>query len=62
MTEFDRPVTLEELRANGVPFHRSIQRGRYLELAEIIPLLELGGLGVGTFPLAAEERREWGTD
>lgn len=46
LTELDRWVTLEELRANGVSFARNIVSGRGLDLDETATILELGGLGV----------------
>lgn len=45
LAEFDRPVTLEELRANGIAFARNIVSGRTLDLAETARLMELGGYG-----------------
>lgn len=44
-TELDRPVTLEELRANGIPFARNIVSGRTLTLEEVSEVFELGGIG-----------------
>ena len=46
LTEFDRPVTLEELRANAVRFEREIVSGRGLTLDEVAVTLQLSGLGV----------------
>lgn len=45
LTELDRAVTLEELRANGVSFERNIVSGRGLTLEELAVIFELGGLG-----------------
>jgi hypothetical protein len=58
LTEFERPVTLLELRANGVGFTRNIVSGRRLSLAEVATLFELGGLGVPDERLLAAERGE----
>jgi len=61
LTEFDRPVTLEELRANGVRFARNIVSGRGLNLDETATVLELGGLGVGLRrDVAADAHRRYG--
>lgn len=46
ITELDREVTLDELRANGVGFARNIVSGRSLTLEEVATVFELGGLGV----------------
>lgn len=54
VTELDRPVTLEELRANGVRLARNIVSGRTLTLEEAAMVLELGGLGWRAQALAAE--------
>jgi hypothetical protein len=60
MTELERPVTLEELRANGVSFAQNIVSGRSLTLEEIATIFELGGLGMPDhFALAAEVPLEW---
>lgn len=45
LTELERPVSLEELRANGVSFARNIVSGKRLSLEELATVLELGGLG-----------------
>jgi hypothetical protein len=58
LTELERPVSLEELRANGVPFARNIISGRGLSLGEIATMFELGGLGVPDEELLAAERAE----
>jgi HKD family nuclease len=58
ITEFERPVTLLELRDNGVAFARNIVSGRGLSLGEVATLLELGGLGVPDTQLLAAERAE----
>lgn len=58
LTEFERPVTLLELRDNGVAFARNIVSGRGLSLAEVATLFELGGLGVPDTQLLAAERSE----
>lgn len=58
VTEFERPVTLLELRANGVAFARNIVSGRGLSLAEVATLFELGGLGVPDGQLLAAESAE----
>ena len=58
LTELERPVSLEELRANGVPFARNIVSGRGLSLGEVATMLELGGLGVPDETLLAAERAE----
>lgn len=61
LTELDRPVTLEELRANGVRFARNIVSGRGLNLDETATVLELGGLGVGLRrDVAADAHRRYG--
>lgn len=61
LTELERPVTLEELRANGVSFARNIVSGRGLNLDETATVLELGGLGVGLErDLAAEDAGRYG--
>lgn len=57
LTELDRPVTLDELRANGVAFARNIVSGRSLSLEEVATVFELGGLGVGDGVLLAAEHR-----
>jgi HKD family nuclease len=61
LTELDRPVPLEELRANGVPFAPNIVSGRTLTLEEVAQVLQLGGLGeqIPRLALAAEERPEY---
>jgi hypothetical protein len=47
ITELDRPVTLEELRADGVAFAQNIvSGGKSLTLDQVATVLELGGLGV----------------
>lgn len=45
LTELDRPVPLDELRANGVDFARNIVSGKTLSLEQLATVLELGGLG-----------------
>jgi HKD family nuclease len=60
LTEFDRPVTLRELRAAGISFARNIVSGRSLDLREIAVILELAGLGVDrAMTRAAEETGTW---
>jgi hypothetical protein len=61
MTELERPITLEELRANGVRFAQNIVSGRSLTLEEIATVFELGGLGIpDRLALAAEPpATEW---
>lgn len=63
-TELDRPVTLEELRANGIAFARNIVSGRTLTLEEVAQILELGGLGaqITHLRLAAETRPRYRKD
>ena len=57
LIELDRPVTLEELRANRVPFAQNIVSGRSLTLDEVATVFELGGLGVpDEVDQAAEDR------
>ena len=58
LTEFERPVTLLELRANGVSFARNVVSGRTLSLTEVATLFELGGLGVPERQLWAAEQTE----
>jgi HKD family nuclease len=58
LTEFERPVTLLELRDNGVAFARNIVSGRGLSLAEVATLFELGGLGVPDRQMLAAEGAE----
>lgn len=62
LLEFERPVTLQELRMNGVPFASNIVSGRSLSLEETAIIFELGGLGVSDqILLAAEDdSAEWG--
>ncbi len=61
LTKLDRPVTLDELRANGVTFAQNIVSGRSLTLEEIATVFELGGLGVPDDVLLAAEdgAAEW---
>jgi hypothetical protein len=60
ITELDRPVTLDELRANGIAFAQNIVSGRSLTLEEVATVFELGGLGVpDDILLAAEETGSW---
>lgn len=61
LTEFERPVTLDELRANGVSFAQNIVSGRSLNLTEVAILFELGGLGVeeGTVRAAESPGTPW---
>lgn len=61
ITELDRPVTLEELRANGVAFAANIVSGRSLDLEEVATVFELGGFGVADDVLLAAEdgEAEW---
>jgi HKD family nuclease len=60
ITELDRPVTLDELRANGLAFAQNIVSGRSLTLEEVAIVFELGGLGVpNDVLLAAEESASW---
>ena len=56
MTEFDRSVTLEELRSNGISFASNIVGGKSVNLEEVATILELGGLGVADDGLRAAER------
>jgi hypothetical protein len=58
LTELERPVSLEGLRANGVPFARNIVSGRALSLTELATMFELGGVGVPDETLLAAERAE----
>lgn len=59
LTELERPVTLAELRANGVEFAQSIVSGKSLDLTQVATVFELGGLGVPEpVALAAEARLE----
>lgn len=60
LTELDRAVTLEELRANDVQFARNIVSGRSLDLEEVATIFELGGLGAPATRLFAAEDREEG--
>lgn len=62
LLEFERPVTLQELRMNGVPFASNIVSGRSLSLEETAIIFELGGLGVpDEILLAAEgDPAQWG--
>jgi len=55
MMELDRPVTLDELRMNGVSFAQNIVSGRSLTLEEIATIFELGGIGVPEQVLLAAE-------
>lgn len=56
VTELDRPVTLDELRANGISFARNIVSGKSLSLEEVATVFELGGLGIPDgLRLAAED-------
>lgn len=57
LTELERPVTLAELRANGVPFAGNIVAGKSIDLAQVATMFELGGLGAreGIVAVAAEE-------
>ena len=61
MTELDRPVTLDELRANDIAFAQNIVSGRSLSLEEVATVFELGGLGVPDDVLIAAEdgATEW---
>lgn len=60
ITELDRPVTLDELRANGITFAQNIVSGRSLILEEVATVFELAGLGVPDDVLvAAEESTSW---
>ncbi len=55
MTELERPVTLAELRANGVSYQSNIVSGRRITLEEVATVFELGGVGVPeSVRLAAE--------
>ena len=61
LMEFDRAVTLEELRANGIDFAQNIVSGKRLTLEEVATVFELGGLGVpGDVTLVAEARETFG--
>jgi hypothetical protein len=55
ITELDRPITLEELRANGIDFARNIVSGKSLNLDQVATVFELGGLGV---PEAVQQAAE----
>jgi hypothetical protein len=56
LVELDRPITLDELRSNGIAFAQNIVSGRSLSLGEVATVFELGGLGVPEqVSLAAEE-------
>jgi len=55
ITELDRPITLDELRANDVTFAQNIVSGRSLTLEEVATVFELGGLGVPDQVLLAAE-------
>lgn len=46
MTELERPVTLSQLRGNGVSFAPNIVAGKRIDLAQVATVFELGGLGV----------------
>lgn len=60
LTELERPVTLEELRANGIAFAQNIVSGKTLTLEELATVFELGGLGVPEdVRLAAEGGATW---
>lgn len=56
LIELDRPVTLEELRANGIEFARNIVSGKTLDLEQVATVFELGGLGVPDDVALAAER------
>ncbi|MBY5162084.1 phospholipase D family protein [Salsipaludibacter albus] len=57
MTELERPVTLAELRANGVSFAPNIVAGKTIDLGGVATVFELGGLGVpDSVALAAQPR------
>lgn len=56
LVELERPVQLDELRANGIEFARNIVSGRSLSLSEVATVFELGGLGIpDDAQLAAED-------
>jgi hypothetical protein len=63
LTELERPVTLEELRGNGISFAQNIVSGRSLTLEEVATIFELGGLGIpDSLTLAAEPPTQgWGS-
>ena len=44
LTALEQPVSIADLRQNGVPFDRHIESGRGLQLEEIAVILRLGGL------------------
>ena len=62
MTELERPVTLVELRANGVQFAPNIVSGKRLDLTEVATVFELGGLGVPDSVTLAADRGSFYTD
>ncbi len=55
ITELERPVTLDELRANDIAFAQNIVSGRSLTLEEVATVFELGGLGEPDQVLLAAE-------
>jgi HKD family nuclease len=61
LVELDRPITLDELRGNGIAFAQNIVSGRSLSLEEVATVFELGGLGVPDDVLLAAEdgATEW---
>jgi hypothetical protein len=63
LTELERPVTLEELRANGISFAQNIVSGKSLTLEEVATIFELGGLGSpDSLTIAAEPPPQgWGS-
>lgn len=58
MTEFERPVSLAELRANGVSFASNIVAGKRIDLGQVAAVFELGGLGVPDSVVLAAETGE----
>jgi hypothetical protein len=61
LVELDRPITLDQLRGNGISFAQNIVSGRSLTLGEVATVFELGGLGVpDDVRLAAEHVGEGG--
>lgn len=65
VTELDRPVPLDQLRANGLDFARNIVSGKTLSLEQLATVLELGGLGAEAaepLQLAAEQTGPYSAD
>ena len=59
LSELERPIPLDQLRANDVPFAANIVSGKTIDLIQLSVVFELGGLGVPDVALAAEEPPEW---